>query len=408
MSTEMGTELREAFHAMSDAIVPPADLTDRVRRAARRRSRTVGLTSLLVAATVLAAGAAYLADAAGIAGTASHQPRPQRSISHRVPGPARARLIVPLPQGEGIEAMAVAGQYLYLAMTYSGTPPYTLAVYDRLNGRLIRQVSVPAEPAALRTGPAGSVWLTFYADQDGGPSGVWLFNADLIRRSELSGFGPVDLLPTSADTALAANQTYLMLVRMPPPGTQGKATAHYDKAATINSQWAVNALAPLADRIAAQVTNGYGYHSQVLIAGQPRLRYGGGPSQQIGSIAAQDNGLWAVAASNGNPNVGELIRLSPDLRLITPAAVSTNAILRQSEQVWSSGGTVWVATASAKHPLVCFGYNGQMGAIATITYYGSPVALAVEGNTVYVTLAGNEAYETSGVLAYPIPAPCQS
>jgi hypothetical protein len=261
-------------------------------------------------------------------------------------------------------------------------------------------------PAALRVGPGRSVWLSFYPDQNGGPSGTWLLSADLSRRSS-AGLGLTDILPTSPDTALLPTQFGLTSLTMPPPGAPGHATMHADPAAKISGQWAVNLLTPIAGRVAAQVTSDCGCHSHLVIAGQPHLTFGGSSQQQVQSVAAEDNTLWVTTATNGNPSVGQLVRLSASLRVITPRAVQTSPIFGQSEQVWSDGHTVWVATAAAGHPLVCFTYRGGMGNISTIPLRGQPAALTATGDTVYLTLAAGVAGVTSDIFAYSIPEGCR-
>jgi hypothetical protein len=384
-------------------IVPPGDLADGARRAARRHRWTAAVAAGLAVAAA-AAGTAYLAGVAPHV----HQPAPRSAGGHRVvPHAARPSLTIPVPYGAGVEALAAAGPYLYLATDYAGSPPYALAAYDRLTGRLIRRVSVPAMPEALRTGPGGSVWLTFSPDQGGGPTGIWLLSPDLGQHSAFYRHGPPDIVPTGPDTAVAATSPGLTIVRMPPPGAPGHATAYPDRAAAIGRKWAVNALADVNGRMAAQVTDGYGMHSHLVIAGQPQLSYGGAAHRQVGFITAQDNGLWATMWSDATPSTGPLIRLSPTLRLTTPAAVRTDPIFRRSEQVWSHGDTAWVASASPGHHLVCFRYPGRMGALATIGLHGEPIALATAGNTVYVSLATSVVGITSDVFGYPVPAGCR-
>ncbi len=302
-------------------------------------------------------------------------------------------------------ALAVGGQFLYLATEYSGNPPYGLSAYSRVTGQLIRRVAVPAEPAALHAGPGGSVWLTFYPDQGGGPSGTWLLSADLSRRSA-SGLGSTDVLPTSPDTALLAWQHALVKLTMPSPGTPGRAAGHSDPADDLNGHLAVDTLTAVAGRVAALVTDGYGFHSHVVIAGQPGLIFGGGPDQLAISFAAEDNGLWVTTGGN-NSNVGPLVRLSPTLRVITPRALRTNPLLQQSEQVWSQGHTVWVATVAPHHALLCFTYRNGLGPISTIPLRGQPIGLAAAGGSVYVTLSTGVVGITSDVFGYAIPSACR-
>jgi hypothetical protein len=401
MSTEIEDRLRTAFEAASEDLAPPGDLSDRVRRAVRRSRRTAAVVAGLTAAAV-AAAAVYVADADTTAR------RPAANSHHVPPTPARAWLTIPVPGGAGVQALAAAGPYLYAATDYAGDPPYALAAYDRLTGRLIRRVSIPAMPEALRTGPGGSVWLTFSPDQGGGPLGIWLLSPDLGQHSALYRYGPSDVVPTGPDTAVAATWPGLSIVRMPPPGTRGHATAYPDRAVAIGRKWVANTLAAAGGRIAAQVTNGYGLHSHLVIAGAPQLSYGGAARRQVGFIAGQAGGLWATTSTGSTtPNTGPLIGLSPALRPITPAAVRASPIFRRSEQVWAHGDTVWVASASPGHHLVCFAYRGRMGPVATIGIHGQPAALASAGTTVYVSLATAVVGVTADILGYTVPATCR-
>ena len=126
-------------------------------------------------------------------------------------------------------------------------------------------------------------------------------------------------------------------------------------------------------------------------------------------MAASGRSLWVATATAGHiPRTGPLIRLSPDLRVITPPEVRDSLVLRRSRQVWSHGSTVWVATAAAGHPLVCFTDRGGTGRLATLAVPGWPIVLAATGDVVYVSMAnGGEAEVTSGIRAYTIPATCR-
>jgi hypothetical protein len=399
VSTDLEAELRAAFAYATESLQPPSDLASRVRRSSRRRS-------MIAAAGAVAVILVTFAGLSGGLGTwGSRAPEPGASHHGATSRPV-ARTRIAIAAGEGVVGLAAAGHYLYIATEYAGDPPYQLSAYDRETGRLIRRVSVPSEPAALQVGPGGSVWLTFYADQNGGPTGTWLLSANLARRSAAR-FGSADVLPTGSDTALLASQHALTAITMPPPGTAGQVTAHADPADKINGQLAVGTLTPIAGRVAAQVTDGDGGHSHLVIAGQPALTFGGRPDQQVGYVAAEDDGLWVTTGTNSDPNVGPLARLSPALRVITPPAVKTNPILRQSEQVWTEARTVWVATAAPHRALLCFTYRGRVGPIATIPLRGEPIGLATVGDTAYVTLATGTVGVTSGVLGFAIPRACR-
>lgn len=397
MSTEIEAALRAAFEEAGQEVAPRPDLAERVRAATRRRRRRIAVACSLAAAVVVSASA-YAAVALG---PDQHRPPVAPPSHHHQP-----RALVRIPAGAGVQALAIAGRDLYVATDYAGNPPYALSAYNRVTGALIGRVRIPAMPAALHTGPGGSVWLAFYPDQNAGPSATWLLTTDLSRHSTY-GDALFDLLPTGRETALLATQYGLTQLRMPVPGTAGHAVARKDPSEKIDGRFAVVSLTAIDGRVAARVIDGYGRFSHLVIAGRPRMRFGGGDSTQVGSMTTEERGIWATISPNDSQNVGPLVRLSPSLRVITPRAVSANPILRQSEQVWSHGSTVWVASAAAGHRLVCFSYRGRMGPLTTVRVPGQPAVLAAAGDTIYVSFSTGVADATSSIHAYPVPAACR-
>jgi hypothetical protein len=392
VSTELEAELRAAFQSAAEPAMPPADLAYRVRQAVRRKLAIGG-----IAAVAVLAAAAYLTTSLVTATS-------QSALSHPRDHDTIARVIVHATPSRQVDLLGVSGRYLYVATDNGGNPPYTLAAYKRATGRLIRQVSVPALPAALSIGPGNSVWLTFYPDQAGGPCGTWRLTADLSRRSAARNWCSPALLPTGPDTALTAGgNERLATVVLPPPGRPGQ--AKFEPYGGVG-HYAVISLARLGTRVAALVTNDFGdYH--VVIAGMRGLSFGGGSGPLVLSETAEANGLWVVAASNVT-SAGPLVRLNDALRPVTPTAIKTNLILQQSQKVWSAGHTVWVATASPKLPLVCFTYGSVPGKVAAIPVRGPVAALVAEGRTVYVTVITPETDgNAADVFAYTVPPECR-
>jgi len=392
VNTDLEEELRAAFHAASEAVLPHPDLASLARRGARRRRRAA------VGATI---AAALLAGASYLGATVPWQPdrsAPPRSV-------LTPRVIVRLSPGREVLGLAVSGPYLYLATDRSGARPYALSAYVRATGRLIGQVSVPAEPAALVAGPARTVWLTFIPNQAGGPCGTWLLTADLARRSAARLVCNYALLPTGARTALTVVGTngHLGTVVMPPPGQPGR--PRVTPFANLG-RFAVTSLTPVGGHIAALLTNDFG-DLHVVIAGNRRLSYGGGSEPLVQSVAAEANSLWAATFTSNGPSSGPLIQLSADLRPITPHRVDDNPVLRDSQQVWSHQATVWVATARAAHRLVCFADHGGIGRMATIPVPGQPIALAALNRTVYVAIGGMAGTPAGEVVGYSVPAGCR-
>ena len=309
--------------------------------------------------------------------------------------PEPAGYPIPVAAGQGVQALAVSGNYLYAATDYGGDAPYALAVYDRATGRRIRQLSVPGMPAALRVGPGGGVWLSFSA-------GVWLLSPDLSRRSASGQMGPPDLLPTGPDTALLGTQNGLTLLTMPAPGAAGRPRARQPPGTLINVQGTVGELASVDGSIVAEVTIGDGLNSYFVIAGEPGVSYGGTAYHEAGFILAEDNGLWVTLNPYGP---GPLVRLDARLDPVTPPAVSGDAELAQSMLIWSDGDTIWDATAAG---LVCFTYrDGRLGPVGTVRLPGHPAALAAAGGTVYVSLADGAIDVTTSLTSHRIPAACR-
>ena len=324
-------------------------------------------------------------------------------------GIALGRFTIPVDGGEVVQALAVEGSTLYIASDYDGSPPYALGAYDRTTGKLMRQIAVPAMPAALQVGPGGRIWLTFSPDQGGGPVGTWLLGADLRRRSSSEITGPNALLPIGSNTALFATQGGLEILHMPSPGVPGRATLRREPSTSIGkpAQSAPNFFARLAGRVAVQVTDGYGFHSHLVLAGRPSVTFGGSSRQQVGYVVASGKAFW-VTTSRSGAQTGPLVRLNDRLQVTTPRSLRSNSILGQAEEVWSVGNTVWVSTASAGHHLVCFSDRNEIGPVATVPVRGQPIALAASGDTVYVADAVQFGpAQTSNVVTYSVPAACR-
>jgi hypothetical protein len=396
MSSDIESDLRATFEQASEALTPRQDLAGLVRRAVGRRRRRLAVAAAVAA--VIAAGGSY---AAVTWGPASGRPGPEAPDHH---GGHRARQLVSisLPPGAGAEELAVAGPYLYVAASNGGNRPYTLAAYDRVTGRLVRRLGVPAEPSALRPGPGGSIWLAFYANQNGGPSGIWLLNADLSRRSDWNRMAVTDVLPTGPRTALLPTQYGLTELRMPPPGAPGRAIVSADPAGKVDGRFAISRLAAAGGTVTALVTDGYGLGAHLVIAGQPTVSYGGA-SAVIGSVAAEDGGFWAAISAQSAPYTGPLIRLGQGLRVSTPPAVGGDPVLRLAANVWSAGNTVWVSSSARGHPLVCFAYRGSAGPVRTVRVPGQPVLLAATARALYVSLGIGD----RRLRGYAVPAACR-
>lgn len=389
MSAELEAELRAAFDAASEPVIPHGDLAGRVRRAVRRRrqqSAAAGAAIVFVTVASVLAGLVLTARQAAMHGRTAHH------------------VLIRLRPGQSAEAIAVSGQYLYVATEYSGNPPYTLSAYDRATGRLIRQASIPATPAALQAGPGNTVWLTFYPDQTAGPCGAWLLTAGLTARSSTHLACSRALQPTGTVTALTIRQNgQLDTLTMPPPGRPGRATM---TPYTHLGRYAVTALARVAGHVAALVTNDFG--NSHVVTTQRGTSFGGLTGPLVSSLAADASSLWITTEPSTGPNAGRLLQLSPALHPITPPVIKANPILRQARQVWAGQNTVWVATATPGHHLACFTDRARPGPITPIPVPAPPAALATAGHTVYLTLASpGGGTAPPEILAYDIPPACR-
>jgi len=357
-----------------------------------------------MAVAVSAATAAVLVAAGGSYLLAEHR-QSSPAASHD-----RPRQLLTLPAYYQVQQLAVAGPYLYVLAGENGGPSNALSAYDRATGRLIHSVSIPAAPSALALGPDGLVWLSFYPDQNGGPTAIWLLSPDLRMHSAAAGIETSVIVPSGRTTALVPTQHGLLIVRMPAPGQHGRTSQHLEAGTSLGPRpgpapgvWA----GWLDGRLAVQVTNGYGYDSHLVIAGRPALRFGGSLRQEVGAVASTGSSLWvqtfAIHDSNAAQS-GPLVRLDGRLQVNTPQSFATSPLLAGTEDVWTAGGTVWASTAARGHSLVCFVAGRQPGPVTTMHVNAQVAALAASGATVYV---GTESYGTTTITGYPVPAACR-
>jgi hypothetical protein len=398
VSTNIDNELRAAFYEASEFVQPRPGLANLVRRAAGRQRRTLMVT---VAA---AAGSVVLLIAAGV-GYAAFGPHRPAAATHQQRGDMPRTLV---NGGNQVTQLAASGRYVYL-LTENGD---TLAAYDRSSGKLIRQVTAPSEPSALAVGPGDLVWLAFYANQNGGPTGTWLLSPDLRRRS-YSNLAESVIVPVSRTTAFTVTQYGLVTVRMPLPGHPGRASQHLDRGTSVgpSRNTAAGVWAGWLDgRIVTQVTNGYGLESHLVIAGEPDRVFGGSQQHEVGAVTSTGSSLWVqlfAVKDNNAAASGPLIRLDGQLRVTTPAFVRSSSVLTRSEGVWSEGGIIWVASAARGHSLVCFAAGRPTGPVTTVMARGSVTAVASVGDIVYVGLQTDGTGQTATVVRYRVPATCR-
>jgi hypothetical protein len=395
MTDLLDRELKAAFETATEYVEPPAGLAESARRGARkRRQRTLVAAAAVATAVILtASGATFLARHHVPAATNSGKP---------------VRIV--LPAGSVVSQLATGGRYLYVVDNQNDI----LSAYDARSGRLVRSITVPDTPSALAIGPGGYVWLSFTPSQSAGPNGIWLLSPDLRAHSALLGESAGAIIPLSANTAWMPDQYSLFGVSMPTPGASGTARMYRPIAHsqmppnTAPGQWA----GILGQRVVVRVTNGYGFDSRLVVAGRPHITYGGEASDQVGFVAQSGDSLWvatyAVHGQNATP-YGPLVRVDKALLPTTPAAILASRILAKTKDVWTSGGTVWAATAARGHSLVCFTAGSQLGPIVTLPVKGQVSAVAATGDTVFV---GPTPYtylngHATGVISYRIPPACR-
>ena len=391
MSAKLDDELRAAFEVASEFIKPPGGLADKACRARRpwwHRQRDAIAACAVVLAT---AGAVY-----ALSGHYSSKPVPEP------PGP-RVVVKTRYPVSEA----AVSGQYVYLASSQRSL----VAAYNRATGKMVRRVRVHGSPTWLAVGPGRLVWVGIVGDRS--PNMILLLSPDLGRRATAGSPGSGPLVPTSRQTALTAAPYGVLDVRMPAPGQSGVASVRQESDSRLGPGLTTapgNWVGLLDGRVAVQVTNGYGYGSHLVIAGEPGVTFGGDPQQQVGAVAKAGDSLWAQTFAITNSRValwGPLVRLDGQLRATTPVFIQRNPVLARSENVWSAGSAVWVSTGAPGHALVCFAARSGAGPVITVLAGGRVAAVAATSGTAYVTTVTGVSRGRSVVTSYPIPAACR-
>jgi hypothetical protein len=401
MSTKLEAELRAAFESATESLAPRPGLADRVRQSVRRRTRRVAAVTATMVGVVALIAAGLVA-----AGRHGHHAQPQS---------ARFRV-----EASAVDALAVGRRYLYVATDANTAAGPALSAYDRITGRLVARILVPASISDVVVGPDGLVWLVL----NSGRNDLWLLSPNLRLRSappvrdRFGGQSAIsDVLPVGATTALLAGDGAAS-IDMPWPGRAGTAAIRWLTPA-VHTWWHVphvpEQVAELNGRLV--VLWGSDVGRSVITFRQPArpvFTEGG----HIGLfMAAQGGGLWVFSGWGENSH-GSLIRLNDRLQVVTPQAIAANPLLRSVQEIWVSGHTVWVQIPRADTPLACFSYrNGQVGRVATLrdpgAYSPSGGFLAATGDTVYVADTsyvnngmGPQATGT-GVVARQVPGPCR-
>ncbi|HEY5987307.1 MAG TPA: hypothetical protein VIV12_13175 [Streptosporangiaceae bacterium] len=387
---ELDKLLTEALHDLAAEAPQLPPLSPRARRRIRAGRAGTILASVVVVAGLVAGlviGALALNRAALSQPPNSPRPHPAWAIN----------------TSGGVDAMAVGTSMLYVAT--GDLPDATLSAYSRTTGQLIHRIRVPARPVALRVGPGGSVWLTFYPDQNGGGTGLWLLSPDLGQRSSLNpraarSIGLSDLLPVGTADALVAAEG-LADLHMPVPGHHGHATFHQVSAMPADHGYGGAVIfARLAGRVAVLQENKIQDY-RIVVAGPHGPVFDPGPGVNINSMAGGGNGLWITTGSQPTgPSTGAVIRLNDRLQTVTPHSISKNPAFAFPAQIWTTGDTVVATTDSSSQPLVCFRFHNGAGPVTDIPARLPPGDVAVTGDTVY-------AADASGVIVYRLPAACR-
>jgi hypothetical protein len=390
MMAELEELLTEALRdlAAEAPVLPP------LSPAARRRIRAGRAAALLASVVVVAVVCAGLVIGALAL---------NRTVRSKPPSSPRPHPAWTINTSGGVDALAVGGSMLYIAI--GDFPDATLGAYNRTTGQLIHQIRVPARPVALRVGPGGSVWLTFYPDQNGGGTGLWLLSPDLGQRSSLNpraarSIGLSDLLPVGpADALVAANG--LADLHMPAPGRPGQATFHRVSALPADHGYGgAVILARLAGRVAALQEDSI-QDLRIVLAGAHGPVFDPGAGVNIKAMAGGGNGLWITTGPQpAGPSTGAVIRLDDRLQVVTPRSISNNPALAFPAQIWTTADTVLVTTDNSSQPLLCFRFHNGAGPVTDIPARLPPGDVAVTGDTIYAT-------DASGVIIYRLPAACR-
>ncbi len=396
MSSNIEDELRSVFEVGSDFVQPPPALADRARRAARRRRRRITAAPAAVAACALiATGGALIA--------LPHRPVPPFTDNQLL-----GRVVLTYTHGEEPVALLADGKYLYsetAVYTKSGNQvgPMTLAAYSRLTGKLVGETTIPnGHLGTPMLGPGSSVWMATGSLTSDGPVRLWLYSPDLRLRTKGPPVQSTFMLPVSATTALVPVARGLLQVHMKPPGEIGY-TEHLESGTSLGrgisvmgTGWAVE----LDGRVAVDLPDSSNYDYHVEIAGQPSIRYGDQNIPQAAAVAG--NSLW-FAEGYRSP----LVELNGDLQPTTPGFVTADPVLKKVVDVFSAGGTIWVTTLNARHPLVCFATDSQDGPVVTLPLHGFVMDLAAEGRTVYIESSRTQLGNPRTITSYPVPAACR-
>jgi hypothetical protein len=307
-----------------------------------------------------------------------------------------------------VTQLAVNGKYLYLLAGQNSM----LTAYDSATGKLVRRINLPAEPSGLTVGPGGLVWVAFYPHH--GAPALWLLSPDLRLHCATTGFKAVSIVPVTRTSARIPESYGLLQVAMPGPGQSGLAIAisepYTSLGATVKTapgSWSGD----LGDRIAVFVTDPDGADGHLVLAGSPGLRFGGSLQTQISAMTSTGNALWVTtyALHHGETSLqGPLVRLDAELRPTTPGPVRASPVLTRSEDVWSAGHTIWVATGVRGHALVCFTAGSRIGRLTTLPVSGEVRSLAATSTTVYVNAEQPPgSYAPSRIVSHPVPASCR-
>ena len=405
MSAGVENELTAAFESASDFVQPPAGLAERARAGARRRRRrTFAAAAAAFAAVIAIAGATYAA--VGHQHTDAVQQRLDRS----------GRILATVDYQ--VTQLALSGKYLYVLAGQNSM----LTAYDRATGKPIRRVHLPAVPSYLAVGPGGLVWLAFYPPFPYHPRpALWLLSPDLRLHSAVAAppsasarFITASVLPVTRTSAWLPQGYGLLRVHMPAPGHSGRATTVAEPGTSLGPSLR---MAPggwsgrLGCRLAVFITNPDGH---LVLAGSPSVRFGPSSLTRISYMTSTGTAVWLTAypLRNGGPATtplqGPLVRLDARLRPTTPGSVRASPVLARSEEVWSVGDTIWVATGVRGHSLVCFTAGGRIGPVTTLPVSGEVMALAATSTTVYVNAEQpSGSHAPSLITGFPVPASCR-
>lgn len=291
-----------------------------------------------------------------------------------------------------------------------------MTAYDASSGAEVAEARLSAVPTSIAVAADGDVWATFAPTNLTGQPRVSEFSADLSRRATIRTDDrdlaqSFDVLPLGSDQALVATTVGLVTVHLAVPAAgdvtvvANRNNAALDRAFDTSFGMPTE-LEPLAGGNVAVVLTADGGLRRVV-----RWHGDGSFTSAHVSMAASPEGLWVAAAGRDRP---ELQLLSDSLTPLPVGGVVDRATPPAGlDAVWTSGTTVWAATAGKRIGLVCFIAGGQsagshVGTVRLPAADSSELGFPGTAGGLIVAPTANAVYVDGplGITGYPVPSAC--